>query len=142
MKWLKKKQHINHHFIFIEAPVSIVGPQAVLWGEASWWPKDCLSIFTRLDEGQISEGTVYKQKIQKMFVPSWKVKITKLIPGNCIERTFLSGIFKGYELIKIGERANGTRIDYELHYRINGPIYRLVWPLVRSSHDKSIKKKF
>lgn len=141
----KKKQaspkwDVNHHFIFIEVPIDIVAPEVVLWGESEWWPKKCLMRFTRESQGEIGVGTRYRQKIRKPLGHSWKVEVTKFIPDRLVERTFQTGMFQGYEVTKIEERSNGTRIDYELHYKIRGLLNKLLWPLCyRKQHDKNIK---
>ncbi len=44
---------INSHTIIINADIERIFQQALLWGEAEWWPKDCLMRYTRLDNSEI-----------------------------------------------------------------------------------------
>jgi len=130
-----------HQFIFVEAPVEVVSREVVLWGEANWWPKDVLWNYVRKTEGEIREGTSYVIKINKPSAQDWAAEITKLQPQHLVERTFSKGMFKGREAVIIEERANGTRIDYELYFSIRGPLNLVLWPLVfRAQYMKTIKK--
>jgi len=126
----KSTVEVSRHFVFIEAPILSVGPEAMLWGEASWWPKSCVLRFTRLTPGDIAVGTVYQQQIvKKFFALKWQVAVTRFEPNRLIERTFQSGMLKGFEVVMVGERSNGTRVDYELHYEIRGLVNKILWPL-------------
>ena len=111
---------LNHHFIFIEADANIVGPQAILWGEASWWPKKSSMKFVRTTSGEIKVGTQYKQKVKLLFGPSWDVEVTRLILTREIERTFLNGMFQGKEWVTSEGRFNGTRVDYTMQCEVKG----------------------
>ena len=52
-------------------------------------------------------------------------------------------MFKGFEIINLEERANGTRIDYELHFQIRGPLNLILWPLIfRKQYTDTIKLIF
>lgn len=137
----QKPSAINRHFIFIEVPVGIVAPEVILWGEAKWWPKDCKMRFTRLTEGEVRIGTQYRQKITQRFGPSWISEVTHLDPRKGIERTFKGGLMRGAEVVFVGERANGTRVDYELHYQVRGLINKILWTFFyRKQHDSNITK--
>ncbi|HOW36161.1 MAG TPA: SRPBCC family protein [Candidatus Omnitrophota bacterium] len=138
----KKTKHdnINHHFVFIEVPESIVAPEVILWGESSWWPKKCAMKFTRLTEGELRVGTQFEQKVLLPLGPHWKVEVTKLVPNREIERTFLDGMFKGKEWVVIDERLNGTRVDYYMDCQIQGIVNKILWPvLFKKLHDSNIK---
>ncbi len=130
----------NHHFVFIEAPVKIVGPEVVAWGEAVWWPKKCSMRFVKKTPGEIKVGTRYEQKVLLPFAPRWDVEVTKLAFGQTIERTFLNGIFQGAEQVTIEERLNGTRVDYEMQYTLRTVIDKILWRLLfERMHDKNIQ---
>ena len=66
--------------------------------------------------------------------------MTQLLPNRLIERTFTKGLFKGFERIMLEERANGTRIDYELHFKIRGLLNIFLWPFVRRQYIQTINK--
>ncbi len=130
---------VNHHFVFIEAPQELVGPEIILWGEASWWPKECTMKFIRETPGELKVGTRFKQKVLMPGAPSWDVEVTKLIPNQEIERTFLNGIFMGKETVALEGRQNGTRVDYTMCYKIRGRLNGMLWPLVfEKMHDKNV----
>ena len=126
----EKKIFVCRHFVFIEAPVDKIWPEIVKWGEAEWWPGKCAIKFTREGHGDIEEGVSYIQEILlnnfSKFVqkksPKWKTRITKLENNLMIERTFFGGMLKGNEVVRLGERANGTRIDYALNYKVVGSL--------------------
>lgn len=140
MKTKAKRDNINHHFVFIEVPESIVGPEIILWGESSWWPKKCTMKFTRLTEGELRAGTQFEQKVLLPFGPRWKVEITKLVPNREIERTFLDGMFKGRERVVIEGRLNGTRVDYYMDCQAQGIINKILWPILfKKLHDNNIR---
>lgn len=134
-----KKESSNHHFILIEAPEKFVGPEVILWGEASWWPQDCSMRFTRTTIGKLAIGTEYEQKVVPRG-PSWSVRVTKLIPNREIERTFLNGMFRGKENVNIEGRYNGTKVNYLLQYEVKGIINNILWVLIyRRLHDQNIE---
>ena len=135
-----QKQKFNHHFIFIEAPADLVGPEVILWGEALWWPKNSSMKFIRLTHGEIQVGTKYSQKVLLPLAPEWEVEVTRLLPGKEIERTFLNGMFKGKEIVRIEERYNGTKVEYAMHYEVLGILNQILWQLFfRKMHDWNIK---
>lgn len=119
-----------HQFVFIEAPVETVFREVSLWGESAWWPKGCLWQYRRATDGEIGTGTKYVIKINKPSAADWAAEVTKFVPNKLVERTFSKGMFKGHEVVTTDERANGTRVDYELYFTIQGPLNLLLWPLV------------
>lgn len=132
---------VNRHFVFVEAPIRIVGPEAEVWGEGEWWPKDSGVKVTRQTNGALAVGTRYLHSVNKPFVKDWISEVTKYVPGKLVERTFRGGLLEGFEAVTIEERSNGTRVDYELHYRVNGLVGKLLWLLIyRRKHDENIKK--
>ncbi len=137
----KNRFKTNHHFIFVEAPLEFVAPEAMKWGEASWWPKKCLTTFQRTsDAGEVVQGTRFHQRVNLPLARGWDVEITQIDPHKIIERTFLNGMFSGCEQVKLEWRYNGTRVDYDLCYSLRGFWARLFWPLfLKKLHDANIK---
>ncbi len=137
----KSSFSVIHQFLFLEAPIQAVSAELITWGEAVWWPKDCLWKYVRQTDGEIRVGTEYVIKINKPSAADWSVEVTQLLPNRLIERTFTKGLFKGFERIMLEERANGTRIDYELHFKIRGLLNIFLWPFVlRAQYLKTIQK--
>lgn len=135
-----KKPKLNHHFIFIEASADLIAPEIILWGEAQWWPKNSSMKFTRLTPGEIQVGTKYHQKVLLPLAPKWEVEVTRLVPGKAIERTFLSGMFKGREIVTLDERYNGTKVEYAMHYEVLGILNQILWQLFfQRLHDQNIQ---
>ena len=136
-----RMEKTNHHFVFIEAPVNMVSPQIILWGEASWWPKDCQMRFKKRTPGEIRIGTEYEQRVRAPFAGSFSCRVTQLDPSREIERTFLTGMFKGRENVMLEERYNGTKVSYTLFYELRGILNVMLWPvLFQQMHDKNINK--
>lgn len=136
----KRTEEVKYHFLFVEVPIAVVAEEIIRWGEASWWPKKCLMQYKRETEGPVKVGTRYRLRIRKPLTPTWIVEVTRFIPNELIERTFKNGMFAGYELIRVEERANGTRIDYELHFRIRGLLNKILWPMLyRKQHDGDLE---
>jgi hypothetical protein len=137
----KSKDSVIHRFMFLEAPIEIVSAEVVAWGEASWWPKDCLWKYLRQTDGEIRVGTQYVIKINKPSATDWAAEVTQLLPSRIVERTFTKGMFKGFERVLLEEKSNGTRIDYELHFQLRGFINMLIWPFfLRGQYVKTIGK--
>ncbi len=136
-----KKLNLSRSFVFIEAPIELVGPEAIPWGESSWWPKDSVMQFRKTSAGELAVGATYDMRLLKPFPQVWKVEVTKFVPGLMVERTFKKGFFTGFEVVRAEERSNGTRVEYELHYTIPGPLNQILWNLMCSKlHDASITK--
>ena len=134
------KEKKNHHFIFIEATQKIVGPQIILWGEASWWPKTSKIKLLRETPGDIQMGTTYKQRFAKLFAPRWRNEVTQLVADQEIEKTFIKGPFSGFERISTEWRLNGTRVDYTLQYKIHGFLNQILWTLFfERAYNKNIQ---
>jgi len=135
----RSKDATIHQFVFIEVPIEAVASEVILWGESAWWPNNVLWKYQRTTDSEIRVGTQYTIKINKASAQNWTAEITKLIPNRLIERTFHKSMFKGYEVVTMEERANGTRIDYELHFKIQGPLNLILWPFVlRKQYVKTI----
>ena len=134
------KEQVNHNFFFVEVPFNIVGPEAMAWGEGSWWPKNSLTQFSRISDGELNVGTRFKMKIMKPVPAALTVEVTKFVPNKILELTFKSGIFKGgYEVIKLEERTNGTRLDYEFHSRAKGVLNQVLSLLYQNPYAENAK---
>lgn len=143
-KWLKKTQHApektNRHFLFLEAPVSIVGPLALHWNEGAWWPQTCDVEISKEGQDAMQVGTRYRQVLRGHKGKGWLVEVTQLVPGKLLERTFREGLFTGVEKIMLDERSNGTRVDYVLTYRVSGMLNQWLWNLfLEKKHDANIE---
>ena len=64
------------------------------------------------------------------MAPAGVSEITQHDPRQIMERTFRQGFFSGYEVLQTSERANGTRIDYEMHYQVKGFLQTMLWNLL------------
>lgn len=133
-----------HLFVFSEIPVEVAAAELILWEHGAWYPKDCPVRYVRETSGELQVGTLYAQTITKPFPVKNLLEVTRFVPGRVIERTYRKGILKGIERISIEERANGTRIDYDLHYMIPNPVDRLLWQLfyrkqLEATIDKVLK---
>ncbi len=139
-RWARsKKEKLNHHFVLIEAPENVVGPEVMQWGEAPWWPPKCSMRFTRKTIGKLALGSEYEQKVIPIG-PRWHVKVTRLNPDREIERTFLNGMFRGKETVKIEGRYNGTKVSYTMQYEVRGILNKILWVLIfHRLHDKNIE---
>ena len=122
----QSKQKVVHQFIFVEVPSELVVGELMAWDKSSWWPKKCAIKHVR-KASAIELGITYQGKISGLLGPSWEAEVTKFVSGRRIEYTFRRGALKGYESISIDWRYNGTRIDYELHYEINGIHNQILW---------------
>ena len=119
----------DRQFIFIEAPINIAGPASVLWGDAAWWPKNSLIRFKRLSQQELGLGVTYETSLNFPIPQKWLAEVTQYEPGRLVVRTFKEGFFTGFESVRAEERANGTRVEYELHYAIPDQIKKILWDL-------------
>jgi hypothetical protein len=132
---------VSRQFIFVEVPLAVVAPEVVAWGEAVWWPASCPMQFKRLTEGEVAVGTRYRQKVRGTLMPAWLSEVTDLLPRSTVTRAYRKGPLHGYEVVRIGERANGTRIEYELHYHPKGLLNALLWKfLYEKKHEETIHR--
>ncbi|MDP2654757.1 MAG: SRPBCC family protein [Candidatus Omnitrophota bacterium] len=126
----KKQGESIQQFVFIEVPFPMVSAELELWGEAAWWPKICPLQIRRTAGGTAQVGTTFENRILKSAVRPWVSEITRMVPGRLLELTFKQGPLKGREVIRIGERANGARVDYESEYQVTGGFFNgIVWGL-------------
>lgn len=127
-------ERVIHQFVFIEAPLEFVWPEIVLWSESKGWPKKgCAIKIKRRGSGEIELGARFRQ-LAKPFALSWspfalrlEMELTECVPQELIRRTFVKGPLQGYESIKLEWRYNGTRVDYDLPYRVKGFLNKIFW---------------
>ena len=130
---------LNRHAIAIKCDGNALLKEIVLWGEAEWWPKKSLMRFERLTEGEIKNGTRYRQSVLLPFAPSWDVEVGDL-NKNSITRAFLNGMFSGSETISFLPAHSGFEVCYEMRYEVRGFLNRILWRLVfRNLHDQNIE---
>ena len=109
-----------------------------LWARSSWWPK-ILVQFKDLPQ-DAKEGAVYLQKVNLPFGPKWHTKNT-LIKLNTlyIQRTFIDGIFDGFEELIVEPKENTSEVTYCFHYIIKGSVNRFIWNLFfKNLHIRNI----
>jgi hypothetical protein len=131
---------VNRHSVEIAADKARIFKELVLWGQASWWPKDANMKFVNLSGVAVQEGTEYLMKI----VPSgasWHARVTKIEPDYSIRRDFLDGMFNGFETVSIKDKGNNFfEVAYEMFYQINGSLNKLLWPIAfEKLHNANIR---
>lgn len=133
----------DRQFVFIEVPIDIVGPESLLWGEASWWPKNSLIRFRRTSQQELGVGATYEINLNFPIPQKSVAEVTQYEPGRLVVRTFKEGFFKGSESVRAEERANGTRVEYEMRYMVSEPVKKIFWDLfLRKSYIAAINKVF
>ena len=146
-KAAKINEKVIRHFIFVEVPIEVVWPQLLAWSAAEWWPKGSHIKMISSPSGEVQVGTRLRHTLTKPLAPKWDplavhwdTEVTKLLDKNLMERTFVRGPIKGYETVQLEWRYNGTRIDYELHYRVKGLHNMIFWTLTSEKlFSQSIK---
>ena len=131
----------NRHSIIVKT-VDARGlrEQIILWGEASWWPGKSLMKFERLTQGRVESGTRYRQRVLLPLAPAWCVEVTSLTERS-ITRTFLDGMFRGFETVSFSPHENGFKVAYEMNYEVQGLANRCLWPVFfRRLHDRNIEE--
>tara|TARA_B100000315_G_scaffold249868_1_gene281749 strand:+ start:229 stop:669 length:441 start_codon:yes stop_codon:yes gene_type:complete len=124
--------------ISIKSDPKSIFKELLSWGRSNWWPK-ILMQFRDLPE-DIQEGTVYLQKVNLPFGPKWHTRNT-LIKSTTyyIQRTFLGGIFDGFEELTVIPKEDVSEVAYCFHYIIRGTINELLWFLFfKRLHEKNI----
>ncbi len=137
----KKTREINfHHFVFVEVPIEIVGPEVMQWVKASWWPKRSTLRFILVNDESLKIGAILKQQMKGLLPQTFGLEVTKFVHERLIELSFKKGMLKGYQVIKVEERANGTRIDYDMFYQVKGLISKFFWAFFyRKAYENSVK---
>jgi hypothetical protein len=129
------------HFMFIEAPLDIVGHEMIFWGKASWWPNFGTIATVRESENPLQLGTRFRHEIKKPFKQTWISEVVKYIPNRLIEWSLRPGMIKGSEVLKLEERANGTRLDYALYGAPSNVLNKFLWKLfVRKPYEEYTKR--
>ena len=112
--------------ISIKADPKRIFKELQLWARSKWWPKILLH-FKDLPQ-DLSEGSIYLQKLRLPFGPKWRTKNTLIKPGTFyIQRTFLDGIFDGFEELIVEPKEEATEVIYCFHYIIKGFVNGLLW---------------
>ncbi len=129
----------NLHSIVIRADFLSARLEIIRWGEGPWWPEKSQMRFVRLTDRPVQKGTRYRQEVLLPFAPTWNVEVEE-VTENGITRRFLDGMFKGFETVSVLEQREGIKIDYRMHYEVQGLLNKLLWPLVfENMHNKNIK---
>lgn len=143
-KFKKSEPKTIYRFVFIEGSYQEVVHEAMRWGRASWWPTD---IDLRMDpewQDQPSEGSAVRISLSlfKFLRPlTWAAKVTQVRPPAHITMTFEDPVFLGYMTLKVEERANGARVEFETQYVIQKPLTQILWNLLgRKKYEKSVEK--
>ncbi len=144
---------INSHAIIINSDIEKVFQQALLWGEAEWWPKDCLMRYTRLSnfpsplwgegqgEGVVQVGTRYHQKVLLPFAPEWDVEIVSITTNKEVTRKFLNGIFSGTDSVILKPLKDGIEVKAVMDFDVNGYFNKLAWRFIfKRMHDENLEK--
>ena len=124
--------------ISIKSDPKSIFKELLSWGRSNWWPK-ILMQFRDLSE-DIQEGTVYLQKVNLPFGPKWHTRNT-LIKSTTyyIQRTFLGGIFDGFEELTVIPKEDVSEVVYCFHYIVRGTINKLLWSFFfKRLHEKNI----
>jgi hypothetical protein len=140
-KQRKPTDNVEVHFVFVEAPFEKVASEIMKWEEASWWPKDSGISVVRSPAGPVQMGTIFQYKLTKSILKGWTAEVTGYTPNRLLASTFKSGLLQGAEAITIEERANGTRVEYEIRYQVKGLLFKILWTLLgERPHVMAIKK--
>jgi hypothetical protein len=136
---------INSHAIIINADIEKVFQQALLWGEAEWWPKECLMRYTRINdekgEGVIQVGSRYHQKVLLPFAPEWDVEIVSITPNKEVKRRFINGIFSGTDSVILEPVKDGIEVKALMDFEVNGYFNKLAWRYVfERMHNENVEK--
>lgn len=136
---------INSHAIIINADIEKVFQQALLWGEAEWWPKECLMRYTRINdekgEGVVQVGTRYHQKVLLPFAPEWDVEVVSITQNKEVKRRFINGIFSGTDSVILKPVKDGIEVKAVMDFDVNGYFNKLAWRFIfKSMHDENVEK--
>ncbi len=136
----------EHQFLFIERPFSDVADKILLWGWASWWPKEnALQYTSSTGAGLPSVG----MNCQVSFSPfgtrvQWGVvsrgEIVQLKPKRVLQIEWRKGMIVGQEFVIVEERSNGTRLDHRVRYTGSNLFAKMIWAILfRKRYQDSIR---
>lgn len=132
---------LNSHTVIINVDIEKVFKQALLWGEAEWWPKDSLMRYTRITDGDIQVGARYHQKVLLPFAPEWDVEVVSITPNKEVTRKFLNGIFSGTDSVILEPKKEGVEVKAVMDFDVNGYFNKLAWRFVfERMHDENLEK--
>ncbi|MEK6681313.1 MAG: hypothetical protein AABY79_05035 [Nitrospirota bacterium] len=160
---------INSHTVIINVDIEKVFKQALLWGEAEWWPKDSLMRYKRINnspspyssprggeeikiipsplwgegkgEGVVQVGARYHQKVLLPFAPEWDVEVVSITPNKEVTRKFLNGIFSGTDSVILEPKKEGVEVKTVMDFDVNGYFNKLAWRFVfERMHDENLEK--
>jgi hypothetical protein len=130
----------NHHSIFIQAPPAMVFPHIAIWGESTWWPPKSNMRVQRIKGEEVKEGTFLRYEISPPWGPAWEVEVAEIKDNQFIRRTFLNGMFRGWERISVRPENDGSLVEFLMEYEIPKKIDRFFWRIIAEKlHDKNIE---
>lgn len=137
----KPADKIQVQFVFIEERVDKVASAMMRWQELSWWPKNPgIKIMCKMP-GPIEVGKIFQYKLTQRLLGGWTAEVVNFVPNRKLETTFKSGLLQGTESIQLEERANGTKLEYQMRYQVKGPLNKIFWALFgEKAHANAIKK--
>jgi len=135
-------KRLNKHELFIETEdYKRIFDQLVLWGEAPWWPVNCLMRFRRIGNEPVRKGTMYHQQVRVPFGPRWLSVVSDIDDNRSISRKYLDSFIDGEEVARVITVNGGAKVEYELSYSIKGFFYQCAWErCLCSLHDANIQK--
>lgn len=136
---------INSHTAIINADIEKIFQQALLWGEAEWWPKDCLMRYTRINEGKgewgVQVGIRYHQKVLLPFAPEWDVEVVSITQNKEVKRRFINGIFSGTDSVILKPVKDGIEVKALMDFEVNGYFNKFAWRFIfERMHDENVEK--
>lgn len=137
----QKPRKNRHEIIINTSDQKKAFDQIVLWGEAPWWPKQCLMKFTKIGDVSVQKGTMYHQRVNVPFGPRWLSLVTDVVENASISRKYLEGFIDGEETLRLVPSDGTTKIEYVLEYTIRGRFYTVAWKAcLEALHDRNIKR--
>lgn len=114
--------------------------QIVLWGQASWWPSNCIMKFEKIGDKPVQKGTLYHQRVKAVFGPRWRSLVTDIIENSSISRRYCEGFIEGEETVRLLPFGAKTKVEYALDYTIRGRLHAVAWKAcLEALHNRNIK---
>lgn len=136
----QKFQENRHQVLINTKDTGRVFEQIILWGEASWWPKNCRMKFMRIGNSPVQIGTMYYQKVLLPFAPRWLALVTDISKNKSISRRFLDGLLDAEETVSISQDQDKLKLEYFMNYRIKGYLNNALWKVFfHHMHDRNIE---